>query len=281
MSKNLFVIEVGELGWQLMNGQAHARYVARTGKYDHVVVCTTPTAFDLYRDFAHEFIPHNYPGEPLCQHRRISRDKPRITSSWLRLHGCKEYEPYKAKGYDALFPPEEKPDVTKMIKEQDFIKFGKFDQAVAHDIVFHVRTRAHMGRNNWATPNWIALAERLLADGLKMATIGLTEGSGSLPGVTDYRGVPLRDTMDILASSKLAVGSSSGPICLASLCGTPHLVWFGGKNYVGATMEERFTTFWNPLGTKCWPLRLGWQPIVETVYQHVMSAWNEVQNDKT
>ena len=280
MVKGLWVLEIGEFGWQLMNGQARARYVARTGGYDHVVVCTTPTAFDLYRDFAHEFITHDYPGEPLCQHRRINRSSPRICTSWFKLYGCKEYEPYKAKGYDVLFPPEEKPDVRTTSKEQDFIKFGKFNQDLAYDMVFHVRTRAHTGSNNWATPNWVALAERLLAHKLKMATVGLIEGSGSLPGVEDKRGVPLHLTMDIMASSKLVVGSSSGPICLASLCGTPHLVWYGGKRYVGATMGDRFKTLWNPLNTRCWPLSLGWQPSVDNVYQHIMLAWKEVQDAK-
>jgi len=277
MAKGLFVIEIGEMGWQLMNGQARARYAARAGGYDHVVVCTTPTAFDLYRDFAHEFIPHNYPGIPLCQHRRINNSSPRISASSLRVNGCKEYEPYKARGFDILYPPEEKPNVRTTSKEQDFIKFGTAKPELAFDIVIHARARRHMSRNNWAYPKWVALVDRLRRAELKVVTIGLPdEAYGGLLGAEDKRGIPLCDVMDILASSKLAVGPSSGPLCLASLCGTPHLVWFGGKTYVGATMEERFNTLWNPLNTKCWPLRLGWQPSVDTVYQYIMTVWKEV-----
>lgn len=277
MTKGLFSINLGEFGWELMNSQAAVRYRAKHNGYDHIVVCTTPASFDLYRDFAHEFIPHNYPGIPLCQHRRISKDQPRIDAHWLKVNGCKEYEPYKLRGYDIMYPPEMKPDVRNTLEDQEFIKFGKYKPNLSHDIVIHARNRQHMVSNNWPIQNWTSLVQRLKRDGLKVAVIGLSSDSLPVPGANNCLDIPLQKTMDLLASSRLAIGPSSGPMCLASLCGTPHLVWFGGNKYVGAGLRERFANFWNPLGTQVWPLKLGWKPKVDAVYLYIQSALEKLK----
>lgn len=281
MVKGLFALNVGEMGWCLHNWQGHVRYVAQRNGYEHVVICDYPSNFDLYHDFAHEFITHDYPGIPLCQHKRISVDQPRIDANWFEQHGCKELEPYKAKGYDALFPPKVKPDVRNTMKDQLFIKFGTPKPELVYDIVIHARSRQHMPVNNWPPDKWAALTERLARDNLKMATIGLTgEAYGAFPGCDDRRDMQLRDLMDLMASSRLVIGPSSGPICLASLCGTPHLTWFGGSKYVGSGLRERFLNYWNPFKTKCWPLKLGWQPPVESVYQYIHMSWKELHMPK-
>jgi len=276
MSVGLFAINVGEFGWELLNWQAHVRYQAREKGYKHVVICTDATSFDLYRDFAHEFITHDYPGIALCQHRRIRHDMPRIDAHWFKTKGCKEYEPWKVKGYDLLLPPEQAPDVRNMYQDQDFIKFGTKQDTLAYDVVVHARTRNHMNANNWPTTSWDELIGQFISEGLKVASIGITGSSYAVRGTTSYLDAPLRTTMDVMASSKMVMGPSSGPICLASLCGTPHMVWFGGNKYAGAGLMERFTTFWNPLKTKVWPLKIGWKPAVELVCSHALGIYRQL-----
>jgi SAM-dependent methyltransferase len=59
--------------------------------------------------------------------------------------------------------------------------------------------------------------------------------------------------MDMMAASKLVIGPSSGPMHLASLCKTPHLVWTGKQwsSTIKAFNDERYTWKWNPFRTKC------------------------------
>lgn len=276
MAKGLFALHVGEFGWELMNWQAHVRYVARQHGYERVVVCTRPASFDLYRDFAHEFLPHGYAGEPMCQHLRISKDLPRIDAHWFRKNGVKEYEPYKQAGYDLMLPPDSKPDVRHTIKEQLFIQYGSRQDRLTHDIVFHARNRKHMNSNNWPQSRCDALVERLKADGLSVACAGLPGSSLLARGATDYLGASLSETMDIMASATIVIGPSSGPMCLSMLCRTPVLTWFGGHKYVGAGLKERFERLWNPLNNKVWALDIGWRPSVDGVYDAVHAALAEL-----
>jgi hypothetical protein len=61
-------------------------------------------------------------------------------------------------------------------------------------------------------------------------------------------------------------GHSSGPLHLASLCGTPHLVWTNRKTYgMGKTSREKYESWWNPLRTPVTVLDSGFDPTVDEV----------------
>ena len=65
--------------------------------------------------------------------------------------------------------------------------------------------------------------------------------------------------------AKCIIGPSSGPIHLASLCGTTQIVWSGHERN-----KYRYEELWNPHKTKVIYLGdEGWQPSVEHVYKNV------------
>ncbi len=141
------------------------------------------------------------------------------------------------------------------------------DVEVRNDrVLLHCR-RAGKGRD-WPSEKWDDLAGRLLEDGLSVGAIG-TEKDYLPPGVVDRRGLSLDKTMLVLSSASLVIGGSSGVMHLASLCGTPHLVWGAAESPVheeGACLEDVYAEHWNPFGTLHEFLDVGWNPSVEDVW---------------
>jgi len=97
-----------------------------------------------------------------------------------------------------------------------------------------------------------------------IAEIG-TDDAFKINDVDDYRNVSLEDTVAVINNSKLVVGQSSGPMHLASLCGTPHLVWSEEYNKI------RYTEHWNPFKTKVFFYsQKDWNPDVEVIYKEII-----------
>jgi len=79
--------------------------------------------------------------------------------------------------------------------------------------------------------------------------------------------------MDNMAATRLVVGPSSGPMHLASLCGTPHLVWTDQIRYsaIQVNNRKRYETLWNPFCTPCWVLDTqGWAPLPSFVLEEIL-----------
>lgn len=117
--------------------------------------------------------------------------------------------------------------------------------------------------------HWMALLGELA--GLKIAWIGTKREAEAIEHFgTDLRGIPLEMLADVMASSTVIVGPSSGPMHFASLCGLPHVVFsdkrkwnLGGKK---GTNWTRYKRYWNPLGTDCTVIdEFDWQPPVSRV----------------
>lgn len=224
----------GEFGWALMRWQGVLRHKAK--KYDKVVVgCEKQYRF-LYEDFATDFI--DFP------HKAKSRNM------W--------YTNGKA------YPMENAnivPSRTTCSNEaqQEFVKWGSFSKGYAFDILIHDRKTENMntGYRNWHTTSWNNLVERY--EGYTIASLGSTGGSGYVKGTVDIRGIELSKLVDIMASSKIIVGPSSGPMHLASLCGLKHIVW-SDTNTIGVMdNKKRYTETWNPFKTEC-KFIPSWQP---------------------
>jgi ADP-heptose:LPS heptosyltransferase len=81
----------------------------------------------------------------------------------------------------------------------------------------------------------------------KIAFIGTKEESYCPDRAADLRGVGLSRLADVMASSSLVMGGSSGPIHFASLCGTPHLTWGGYR----LRTFFRYAWDWNPFQVPC------------------------------
>ena len=106
------------------------------------------------------------------------------------------------------------------------------------------------------------MLELLTKNGERVACIGTKKSSGHIDGTDDLRDIPMDKLIGVLSNSRCCFGPSSGPMHLASLCGTPHVVWSIMYNHI------RYTKNWNPHNTPV--LFLGeheWHPEPEYVYE--------------
>jgi len=237
---------IGEFGWELFGWQGVLRNIAE--QYDKVIVYGRPGHDYLYNDFADEYIDF------------VPRNKE--PNMWL--NGRVNFQrPFHGRG--ALWIMPQQFALMKNAPQQSFINFGterKKDEKQI-DVVYHARslTKYGSGYMTWDKKNWKELLERY--DRCSIACIGTKDGADYYGG-TDFRGVALSETCDILSNAKILVGPSSGPIHLGSLCLTPHVVWSG--HYMN---KGRYEEWWNPLKTPVrtiipsdspWSNNVEWQP---------------------
>jgi hypothetical protein len=255
---------LGELGWELLQWQGWVR--KQSLAHDRTVISCRRSSRYLYEDFADQFIDAEVAGTPDCwdlkqadvaaqqvaQHRLISFGGP--SARYLRPTGPVSLE------------------------NQVFIRFGK-RVGPCYDVVVHARTRPYRGDHNWPAASWDQLAAALNAAGLRVAAVGTAAYCPK--GCDDLRSNDLALTCNILASARMVIGPSSGPMHLASLCGTPHLVWTDKKVWsaVGCTNRGRYESVWNPLGTPCRILdEDGWQPPCAAVLSEVKQWLEELSH---
>lgn len=246
---------VGEFGWELMNWQGLLR--ALRPDYERIVVCSHESSEALYKDFSDEFVAHEVRGQPNA-HVVFDVVNP------VELQRVLSLVPPES---DHLLPLRFVPETA-----QKFIRYGSADsRAGSADIIVHARSGPWTPHRNWSLDKWMALVRILHNKGLRVGAIGLTRSTLSLPGIEEYRDAPLQETMDRLACARLALGPSSGPMHLASLCDTPHLVWTDRRSYgMGKTSREKYERWWNPLGSPVWVLdEYGFDPPVEVVVSEI------------
>lgn len=254
---------VGEFGWELMSWQGLVRRLA-VG-YDEVIVSAPARHEPYYADFFTQYLPHSIKGKPDCWYVHDLPPELRQLNEELRCLGGQWVKP---SGY---YP----------IDKQKFIKFGDASRAVAagakYDVVLHARGEMpRRAEASWPLICWNDLVEALCKAGLRVAAIGTT--SWCPEGADDKRGMPEDELMDMLSACTLALGPSSGPMHLASLCGTPHIVWTDSRYFerIRATNRTRYERIWNPLNT---PVKIldqeGWRPRVATVLSAVQEGVKE------
>jgi len=251
MSRILIGPFVGEFGWELMHWQGYARTVATENSYDEVIVIARESSEFLYRDFYTKFISHGITGATdcdLCNGRNynILLDK------------------YKQPG-DVLFPskrflPDREPDITEWpFSRQTFIKFGTKIKD-EYDILIHARNtdKCNSKYRNWPDDKWIKL-HNLLVKNYSIGYIGINDDR--VFGENNLKDIPLDRLSNIMAGSRLYIGTSSGPAHFASLCGLPHIILSPSCN-IG-----RYGSDWNPFNT---PNKVtcinDWNPPVDLVY---------------
>jgi hypothetical protein len=247
---------VGEFGWELMNWQGFVRKLSRG--YSRTLVCCPEGHEALYADFATEIHPHNLKGIAECNVMRGVRNP----EEWDRIRALipERCDHLKPLGYQPF-------------SRQEFIRFGTRQPESSVDVLFHPRGRSFGTDRNWSPENWSALLEKLHASGYRAGCIGLRDATLSVPGeFLDLRDKPLSATLDIIASSRLVVGPSSGPMHLASLCNTPHVVWTDTVKYArGRTNRDKYEAWWNPLGTSVCVLdEYGFSPPPDIVFKQII-----------
>lgn len=250
---------VGELGWELMRWHGFVRATGR--RYSSVIVCCREGHEALYSDFATGFVIHRLDGTAMCEHLSTV-ENPEEWSRVLALipPGADHLQPL------TYVPPD----------RQEFVRFGTRSATLARDVIFHARGRTHDRHRNWGRDRWEELLGRLRAEGLSLGSVGRRSETVPVTGdYRDFRDAPIAKVTDVMASAGLVIGPSSGPMHLASLCGTPHIVWTDRRKYGrGELSRERYERTWNPFAT--W-VRVyddhGFDPSVDTVFRAILDAW--------
>lgn len=245
----------GEFGWFLWGFQGHMRYLAQE---NDVIVISRPEYEFLVKDFVAQFIPfdcgsYETSGYDVKNARsykhlltNLSCDR-LIDETW---HIGYDYNP---NGTIRLKPG-------SVFDKQIFVKYGKFCPDKSYHILIHARStnKWKTGKErNWPLENWIGLIYNYKS--FKIASIGSKDGAFHIPDTIDLRGVELSELADVMASSILTIGSSSGPLHFSSLCNCPHIVWSPEFNRL------RYEKYWNFLQTPVIFCGEGWQPSVEKV----------------
>jgi len=225
---------VGEFGWELLNWQGWVRALAPA--YDRVIVCARESSGALYADVADSFLPHTLRGNPdhvILQDVQNPDEMDRIRS-------------LITSDMDHLLPLRYVP-----AGAQSFVRFGEvLPEAESCSILIHARGKQGHAHRNWPAERWRAFCDTLLNRGFQVGAIGLSRDTLDLPEIQDFRDQNLQTTLNVIRSARVVVGPSSGPMHLASLCGTPHLVWTNRGIYrMGKTSREKYETWWNPLRT--------------------------------
>lgn len=231
---------IGEFGWELFCWQAYLR--ARSSEFERVIVSSRPEMAPLYADFADEFIPFKPDGIG------ISGFKCTGYSEWPDISASRGYREYISGKFYIGFNRDHPARSSKAFFDQKFFRYGRPDASLAHDVVLHIRQTSKNKsdiRNGWEPDVWAAYLERLQKLGpYRVCCIGDPNSAGMLDGCTDMRGLQMDRLFDLLASSRVLAGPSSGPMHLGALCGCPHVVWSGVDEN-----RPKYEKYWNPFAT--------------------------------
>ncbi len=261
---------VGEFGWELFGWQGYLRHLSKSYKEVHVI--SRPGHGRLYEDFAasfHEFDPQSW--------ETAMQNCYNIKASPAELVNSIPHTDYFSGLFNinVQYDGHRAVDNSGMFGMQVFHKYQKVGEAKPFDLLFHPRNKPSDSLRNWSKDNWQKLVD-LLKDRYTIATIG-NEQAFALEGTTDLRAIPLAELIDHMCCAKLVVGPSSGPMHLASLCGTKHLVWSSEVNRL------RYKSWWNPFSTEVefvsngdFDLRAGWNPdpqaISDTIHENLVRS---------
>jgi len=265
MSKTLLAgNHYGELAWILMMYAGHVRAMAKD--FDHVIVTGRPEHEYIYEDFCTEYIPYDLPSYntdcELC-------DNVNYNHLFTQNRGV-------VPGYLVIFPAQRMPSFSsdefdKVFAMQEFIKYGEVKEDKKFDLLFHIRTttKCNSAVRNYNKSNWQKVIDHFKGK-YSIACVGKEPSSGYIEGTEDMMDLDLRDLANVLHSSKLLIGESSGPIHYGALCGIRHVVIvpdYHGRDTV------RYTK-WNPFNT---PFELingyEWNPpinhVIETIERNL------------
>jgi len=248
---------VGEFGWELFCWQGHLRRIAKD--YDKVAVACKPGHGGLYTDFADKIIEHPVSSGNtnmfMCESEHGNC-----------LYGKYDCTDYIGGHFNIGFPIDNPEHASVNFKNQEFMRYGSKSKSRMFDLVIHARSTSKLGTNNrnWSKEKWKELVS--LFPDTSIVCIGSKEASLHFEGTTDMRGIPIDQLTDVLASSRVTVGPSSGPIHLASLCGCSHVVWSGSTHN-----KLRYEKYWNPHNTPVEYIHTatGWDADIDEVMQAI------------
>ncbi|MAH48543.1 hypothetical protein CMI37_22140 [Candidatus Pacearchaeota archaeon] len=235
-----------EFGHELFSFQGYARKLSeycadRLVPYEKVIVACRDSMKFLYEDFATDFLS-------IKEAELMGFSKETRENLDLMTHVSESFCRASVRGGSGNFR-----------HEQSFVRYGKYKQALriddgapslwTYDLIIHARRKKGRMSVNLSDEAYDVLF-RELSSRYRVAFIGAEPDSHCPDGASDLRGIPLSELANTLASSRLVVGQSSGPIHFASLCNVPHLTWGGYR----LRTFIRYAHYWNPFSTLCYLL---------------------------
>ncbi len=261
---------LGEFGWEIMRWQGVFRRLADQGYRITMVARTGHEVF--YEDYVEEYITA----------ASLGFNEIGATDGW-RIDGTMPVLPEELlqtrfRGY-AYRQPDfcMKRGVNIHSRQQRFVPLGRKLDAPSKTIVVHARwtDKANSSDRNWPLEKWNEAIRQIIDLGYNVTAIGSPHAAACPEGATDRRGLVLRELVDVIAGAGLVMGPSSGPMHLASVCRTPHLVWTDQEFWGSAngTNRYRYEKSWNPFHTPAYVVdEEDWQPSVETVMRRTLEA---------
>lgn len=236
----------GEFGWEVAAWVPRMRRAARD--FSRVVVLTRASSAPLY-EFASRVVPIEVvPGTSNFVQGELAAPPPAVRGD-LRLEPSADLVRLEEFAFRA-------PDSAAAADVESAKAWHRYGRAGAPriDVALALRpAKLFAGRldatNTYPADRADALAAKLTAAGLRVGCIGGPE-SGLAAGALDLRALPLRELFDVLASARLALGPSSGPLHLAQLCGCPVLAWYAAQSPSRVVASRvRYARLWNPFRT--------------------------------
>ncbi len=251
----------GEWGWELCSWNPCIRHIAQD--FDHVTVEIQPGMEYMY-EFADEIIINPrlpnfdmYTGKP--------SKEPFVPDKDTKIWTPKDFWRHHAK-WEFKIIKNASPDDRKMHPKK-WRQYGTEQPRKVATIMCAWRGKKHFKNRSYPEKQYpddrcIALTQSFLDAGYDVACYG-GEDNLYVNGTLDFRGVPLPELCGALSQASLSIGPSSGTIHLASLCGTPHVTWYGRP----VVSMDRYLTYWNPFSTPATFLD-GDCPSVEKAFLH-------------
>jgi len=252
---------VGEFGWEICSWNPAIRHIAED--YDHITVEIQPGMEYLY-EFADTIITNPHLPNFDMYSGKVSKPEfkpPNGTESIIprlfwRSHARAEFRAISHVNGNYQPPPKK------------WREYGTEKPRKVADIMCAWRGKKEYKNRSFPEKQYpdkhcIALTKLFLKAGYSVACYG---GKDNLyvDGTLDFRGVSLVELCGALSRADLVVGPSSGTIHMASLCGAPHITWFGKYS----NSMDRYLSYWNPFETPVTFIGGNYPPTPEKVFQH-------------
>lgn len=240
---------VGEFGWELFAWHGHCRAISKL--YDFTIVISRTGNSYLYSDFCNLYLPFDPPVNGVPDSHMNSEVQDFNVQDFLRatvsvdILGSHEWSwvaPQKIGNppYDHWQAPVPVVGVGDVIPQYRLLR-GKIDKCSVVDVVLHARHREIREIDNWQIEKWNEVVCSLGSD-ISVACIGRKSDSVLIEGAIDCRDKDLGFVVGLFRYASCAVGSSSGPLHLATLSGCPQVWWTSNPKQNFA----RYKHTWNP-----------------------------------
>lgn len=250
----------GDFGWEVCAWIPALRHLAQN--YDKVVIACNYEHRYLYDDFTDIFEDYrNIKGRgDMWYLSRFPTVKPKPPKKLIK----------KYPGCDVVIP--NKYMCTKAPRK--FFRYGRDIDEKSYDIIIHARAEDKYGQHklNYNPVKYKKMLKTLRLE-KKISACSVGTKAYHIDSTNDQRNMFLEYICTRLRKAKVCVGTSSGLMHLAHLCGCPIVVITDNKYQKGikATNRVRYELLWRPFRDV--PVTIldkwGWHPPVERVIEAV------------